>query len=315
MSGKILHNQARADAGESAFLARELEAVKPEIYERLYPGMMFDVAMPVSPLKNPAAEFITYRMYDKLGVATIVASYADDVPRVDIEMREFSIKVRRLAAAAGYNIDELLGAMATGRPIDRAKIDVASEVVMRLIDRLSFLGDAATGIIGLTNVPNMPNTVVPVSGGQTTWAGKIALGTEAGIRAVIDDLNAPFTRIRTITKATEAPNTVAMSPTSLAQIAQALMPNTDSTILEYFLKAHPGVQIVESVWLETSGTGGTRQMIAYRRDPSKLSLEIPQDLVILDPQKRNFEEIVIATAKFAGLQVRFPLSMDSSYGM
>lgn len=307
--------EQKKDAGESAFLARELEAIKPEIVARVYPDMNYAVAMPVSPIKNPAAEFITYRMIDRLGFAKIIASYADDIPRVDVEMREYSVRARRLAAAAGYTFDELLAAQATGRPIDSTKVDVAAETIMRLIDKLAFLGDTATGLVGLTNVPNMPNTVVSNVSGAVTWDAKLALGTEAGIRGILNDLNAPFTRVRGVTKGTESCNAVAISPSALALISQALMPNTDGTVLEYFLKAHPGVAIVESTWLETSGTGGTRQMIVYRRDPSKLTLEIPQDLVLLDPQQRNLEEIVIATAKFGGLQVKFPLSMDSSYGM
>lgn len=309
--------QIRNDAGESAYLARELELIKPSIYLREYPGLKYAAAMPVSPDKNPAVEIITYRMYDVLGVAKIVASYADDIPRSDIEMREFFVRVRRIATSVGYNIDELLAGMAVGRPIDRSKIDAATDVIWRYIDKLAFLGDGtgANALIGLSNVPNMPNTVVSTVSGATTWDAKLALGTEAGIRAIINDLNAPFTRIRTITKSAEAADAIAMSPTSLAQIAQALMPQTSSTILEYFQKAHPGVAIIESHWLEASGTGGARQMIAYRRDPSRLSLEIPQDLVVMDPQKRNLEEVVILTMKYAGLQARYPLSMDSSYGM
>jgi hypothetical protein len=46
-----------------------------------------------------------------------------------------------------------------------------------------------------------------------------------------------------------------------------------------------------------------------------LSLEIPEDLNILEPQRRNLEEIVPVTAKTAGVTCRYPLSLDYSYGM
>jgi hypothetical protein len=308
-------NQVRKDAGDSAFFARELELIKPQVYERQYPEMKHALAIPVSPDKDPAAEFITYRMYDKSGVAKFISSYADDLPRADIQGREFSVKVKRLGASAGYNIDELRAAEKLGRPIDKTKIMAASEITNRLIDEVAFLGDSALGLVGLCSIPNMPNTVVATSGGQVTWAGKIGLGTLAGIEAILADLNAPFTRMAIATKDIEIPDTVLMSPSSYRQIAQTRIPDTEVTILDFFLKAHQGVQVITCQWLETSGTGAAKQMIVYRRDLSKLSLEIPEDVNVMEPEVRNLETIVNVTAKFAGVQCKYPLSLDSSYGM
>jgi hypothetical protein len=109
----------------------------------------------------------------------------------------------------------------------------------------------------LTNIANMPNTVVATFSSQTTWADKLALNTDAGKNAVLTDISLPFTRMAAVTKGVEVPDTVALSPTSYAQLAQT--PRTDSsdtTLLDFFLKAHPGVQVVIIPQLESSGTGG-----------------------------------------------------------
>lgn len=309
-------NQKHNDAGEGAFFARELELLKPEIYKVEYPAMKHAEVMPVSSDRDPAATVISYRMVDIVGVAKIIANYADDLPRADVQAKEFFLPVHTLGVSAGWNDFELAAGLKTGRPIDRSKLMAANEIIMRLADKLAFLGDSTVGLIGFTNITNMPNTVVPTVGGAVTWAAKIALATDAGFNAILSDLMLPFTRIATATKGFEVPDTIALSPSSYAQISQTPR-NTlsDLTILEFFKKAHPEVTFIVVPWLETSGTGATRQMIVYRRDPTKLELEIPQDVVVREPERRGLEWIVAITMRFAGLQVRYPLSLDSSFGM
>lgn len=309
------NNVQRMDLGEGSFFARELEVIKGQLFERQYPDMKHAVLIPISPDADPTAEFITYRMFDKQGIAKIVANYGDDLPRADIEAREFTIRVFTLAMAVGWNIFELRAAEKAGRPIDRAKLMAASENVQRLADRLAFLGDSTVGIVGFTNNANVPDTVVATSGAAVTWAAKIALGTLAGIEAILADLNAPFVRMATATKGKESINTVVLSPSSFAQIASTRIPDTDSTILEFFLKAHPGVMVETCHWLETSGTGATKQMVAYNRSPEKLQLEIPQDVEVHEAQDRGLEVIAPVTMRFGGCNIMYPLSMDYSYGM
>ncbi len=307
--------QTRQDS-EGIYFARELELLKPQAYQRAYPEMKFATAIPTSADKDPGAQTITYEMYDLVGIAKIISNYADDLPRADIRGRQFSVQVQTLATSAGWNYGELQAGIKTGKPINSRKLDAAQQVLMRLVDKLAFLGDTETGLVGLTTIPNMPNTVVATVSGATTWAAKLALGTDAGKNAVLDDLNIAFTRMQTATKGIEVPDTLALSPTSYAQISQT--PRTaqsDTTLLDFFLKAHPGVEVIVIPWLETSGTGGARQMLLYRRDPMKLELEIPEDLVIHNQQERGLEWVVPLSMRFGGVVCRFPLSRDSSYGM
>jgi hypothetical protein len=309
-------NQKRNDAGEGAFFLRELELLKARVFQRLYPELTYDKVVPVSPDKDPAALQVTYRMYDGLGVAKIISNYADDIPRADVEGREFTAQVHTLAIAVGWNIWEQAAGRKVGRPIEATKLMTARQILERLANRLTFFGNSALNIPGLTTITNMPNTVVPTFDGDAiTWAAKIAKG-EAGKNAVMADLNLPFSRMSTATNGIESPDTLLVSPTSLTQLATTPRANQgDTTLLEFFTKAHPGVTVIAVPELETSGTGGGRQMIAYRRSPEKLELEIPEDIVIHEPEKRGLEYVVAMTMRYAGVQVKYPLSLDSSYGM
>lgn len=308
-------NVQRADAGDSLFFQSELQSMMADFYVA-YPQMMHPIAIPTNSDADPGATTVSYKMYDVLGVAKIIANYADDLPRADVAGRQYFLQVHTLGVAAGWDYFEVQAGRLANKPIDSAKLSAAREIILRLADKLAFYGDSTVGIVGLTNIANMPNTVVPTFSSQTTWADKLALNTDAGKNAVLNDLSLPFTRMAALTKVIEVPDTVALSPTSFAQLAQT--PRTDSsdtTLLDFFLKAHPGVEVIVVPQLENSGTGGARQMIVYKRDPAKVKLEIPEDIVVHDSEKRNLEWVVPLTMRFAGVVCRYPLSLDSSYGM
>ncbi len=308
-------NQQHKDAGEGIIFARQLEIMKPDVYRVAYPMLRYAEVIPVSPDKNPYAQVISYKMWDISGSAKIIANYADDLPRADVGGREYFMQVHTLGTSVGWTDFDIGAAQMAGQSLDSAKLMAANEIIQRLADKLAFFGDSTVNLFGLTNLPNMPNTVVPTYDAVVTWAAKIAKG-DLGKEAVIADLLLPFTRMSTLTKNLEVPDTLLMAPTTWAQLsATPRSAASDLTLLEFFKKAHPEITIITVPHLETSGTGGTKQMILMRRDKSKLELEIPQDVYVRDPERRGLEWIVAITMRFGGVLCRYPLSLDSSYGM
>ena len=81
------------DANESIFFLRELESVKSRSYDVKYRNLKANALVPVSTEGDPGAAVITYQQYTKVGVAKIIADYADDVPRADVYGIEVSKKV------------------------------------------------------------------------------------------------------------------------------------------------------------------------------------------------------------------------------
>ena len=110
----------RLDDG-GAFFERELESIEAKLYEFKQRELMYRELIPVSNRDNPGAESLTYRMFDKVGMAKVIANYADDLPRADIFGKEFTHAVKGIGMSFGYSTQELRAAQMAGRPLDSAK--------------------------------------------------------------------------------------------------------------------------------------------------------------------------------------------------
>jgi hypothetical protein len=75
---------ARMDAGESAFLERQLESVEARIYEKKFRELKYRAFIPVSNRDGAGAQTITYYLYTKIGMAKVIANPSDDLPRSDV---------------------------------------------------------------------------------------------------------------------------------------------------------------------------------------------------------------------------------------
>ena len=75
-----IQSTGRLDANESIFFARELEYVKSKAYDVKYPANNALALFPVSTEADAGADYISYESYDMIGMAKIIANYADDLP-------------------------------------------------------------------------------------------------------------------------------------------------------------------------------------------------------------------------------------------
>ena len=105
--------------------------------------------VPISGEAGPGAESITYRQFDKLGVAKLIANYADDLPRADAKGKEFTVPVKSIGGSFGYNLQEVRAAAMAGRPLATRRAEAARRANMQEVERIGFAGDASTGLIGL----------------------------------------------------------------------------------------------------------------------------------------------------------------------
>lgn len=73
-----LHFDSAEDA--SVFFARELDYIKAETYDVLYPEFTANNLFPTSSEVDPGAQSVTFYSYDKSGFAKIIQNYATDLP-------------------------------------------------------------------------------------------------------------------------------------------------------------------------------------------------------------------------------------------
>src|ERR1019366_388558 len=97
--GKPNQTFVKLDSDESIFFARELESVKSKTYDILFPEYKELSLIPMGTEVDPGAETIKYEQFEDVGIAQILASYADDVPRADVKGKEFRSPVKPLASS------------------------------------------------------------------------------------------------------------------------------------------------------------------------------------------------------------------------
>jgi hypothetical protein len=294
------------DADESVFFQRELEYIKSKTFDVKYAELKARRLFPLNPEADPGATEITYYQYDQAGMAKIIANYADDLPRVDIKGKKFTSPIKELGAAYGYTIKEIRSSKMANKKIDQRRANAARRAIAQAENRYAFSGDAGTGLPGFLSNPNISSVTIPAdgSGASKLWSSK----TPAQI---IRDLNLVSNTIVSNTKGVETPDTLLLPVDKYTYIASTpRSDNSDTTILKYFLQNNPFIKNVD--WVnELTGacSGGTDRLLAYRRDPDALTLEVPSDFEQLDVEKRNLEYIVDCIESFGGVIIYYPLSV------
>lgn len=302
----------RLDAGESAFFTRQLESIKTRTYDVKHSVLKATTLLPVSTEANSGATSITYRSYDAVGVAKIVADYAHDFPRVDVYGTEKSVKVKSLGAMYGYSIKEIRSAQMAGVPLDQRRANAARRAIDELVDKLAWVGDAAAGINGFVNYPGITEyTVVADGTGATkTWATKTP-------DQIVRDVTGLINSVISVTNGREIPDTLLLPISQYNIIANTRMTgNSDKTILTFILENSPYLRSVEWVTeLTTAGAGGTARMMVYPRDPEHVTLEMPQMFEMFPPQPKAMEFEVPCHAETAGVIVYYPQSVAFGDGI
>jgi hypothetical protein len=296
------------DAAESAFFERELEFVKSRTYDKVYPEFKARQFIPPDYSVPVGAKTVVYQQFDMVGVAKIISSYADDLPRADIKGQEFSSPVKTIGSSYAYNLDEIEAAMMAGTPLEQRKANAARFACEAELDRIASSGDANNNLQGLLGIANaLAYTVANGASGSKPWSSK----TNAEKLA---DLGGIVTYIREQTKGAETPDTILLPEAQYADIAQAqLSSGVAETVLSFFLRTNPYIkQVFPWAKLTGAGAGSTDRMVAYKRDPDKLGLVIPLEFEQRPAQERNLEMAVPCRMKTGGVLCYYPLSV--AYG-
>ena len=308
------------DAQESAFFARELEFVKSRSYDVLYPEYTAKSLFPVSAEAGSGAEQITYEQYDRVGLMKVIASYADDLPRSDVKGEEFTTPVRSIGGSYGYNVQEIRASQMAGKGLSQRKADATRQAYEQEVNDIAwFARPASKKYAGLTGFLYNSNTTKssPTTG---NWIAGSATADQ-----IIQDVSEAITLVRTNTKGVERPDTVRFPIAEYGHIATTPRSSTsDTTILEFLRKVHPGVDFGQEGLVELSGvspapSGGSPAtqsvMIVYKRDPMKLTLEIPQPYEQFPAQERNLEYVIPAHGRIGGVIIYYPLSVNIVEGI
>ena len=194
------------------------------------------------------------------------------------------------------------------------KIAAASRGVALKENSIAWNGDTDFGLTGLLGNANIPQE--EVADGATSavkpWSGKEAL-------EIITDIRTAISGIHTDTDSVHEPDTLLLPRANLDILA--LKPYSDKVampILEYITKPGNTFGLDKVDWLkelETSGVGGTAEMLLYPREEEVLEMFIPMEFEYLPPQFVNYVVKFIGESEVTAPVVRRPIAMKRVYGI
>ena len=298
------HGGWREDAKYTAVLAKQLEYLKTKIYDVVYPTLKARQLIPVSNEADPGSETITYQQWDTFGAAQIISNYADDIPLIDALAEDFTVKVKGMAAAYQYSIQDLKRSAMSNTDLPSKKARGTRKAVELAIENIAATGLAKYGLTGIANNANVVLTS-PTTG---TWSTASA----AEMMADMDDL---VSAIVVLTKETYPPSRILMDVSLYNIIAHKRISttgDTNGTVLTEYPKTSPYITDIVA-WnklAEADAAGTGPRIIAYSPDPDVLTLEIPQEFEQFPPQPKNLSFVINTHARCAGVIIPLPMAVS-----
>ncbi len=298
------------DAAESIVIERKLEFIRSKTYDQPYPELLARQLIPVTHEAPAGAETIKYDIYDKVGLAQRIRSYSDNLPRADVKVREDRVPVHGYGIAYGYSKQELRASMLANSNLDAKKAAAARFGFELRVDLIGASGNGE-GLIGLLNIPSANVYIVPADGTASS-----ALWTAKTEDLILRDMNGVTTKSASLTNGIETPDTLLLPLDQYNLAAVKRVANTQATVLEFFLRTSPYIKsVIPWFRCKAAGSGATDRMVAYRRDPNKLNLEIPLEFEQNPPEARGLGVEIACEGRIAGVICAFPMSVTYGDGI
>ena len=282
------------------FLERQLEFIRPQVFEVQYADIKYPTVLPVTSEAGPGAQTFTYRIMDATGEFRLIADAADDLPRADISQTEKSINIRSFGGSFGYTVQELRAAQMANIALEQRRAAAVRRAYEEKVESLAFFGESSVGLSGFFN-----NSTVDVVAADKWFSN-------ATSQEMLELLNYGVTAIINASKMKEQPDTILMAWEDYNKVSTTRnSDSSDVTVLEYFLRTNPYIRNVEPInELDADNSVlNTNRMVVYKRDPEKVQLHIPQPLELFPPQQRGLEFIVPAHARVGGVALYYPKSV------
>jgi len=304
----ILH----MDANETVFFARQLEYIRPKIYDVKRPLLSALATFPIDSTVPEWAETVTYTMYDATGVAKIIASYADDLPMVGINGKQFSSKVKSLGDAYGWSTAEIRAAAATNTPLTSKLATMAKRGHDIAVNKIAWFGDAAANLQGFLTNANIPLYVVPADG---TGASKL-FSTKTPDQ-ILRDMNGIVNSVYVQSKGVHRAGELWLPLAQHAYIKNTIRgSNSDATIWKVWTDANPGIVVKPILELSAvAAYSGLDVMVAIENSLENLQLILPMPFREYPPQAENLAWKVPCESRVGGVVIEYPFAMAIATGI
>ena len=286
------------------FLERQLEFIRPQVFEIQYADIKYSTILPVTSEAGPGAQTFTYRIMDSTGEFRLLADAASDLPRADISQVEKSINIRSFGGSFGYTVQELRAAQMANIALEQRRATAVRRAYEEKVESVALFGESTVALAGFFN-----NSAVDIVAADKWFTTASVTAQEMN-----ELLNYGVSAIINGSKMKEQPDTILLGYEDYNKVSTTRnSDSSDVTVLEYFLRTNPYIRNVEPINQLTKGNNGgklnTSRMVVYKRDPEKVQLHIPQPLELFPAQQRNLEFIVPAHARVGGVALYYPKSV------
>lgn len=299
----IMARGEKSDAAATAgiWAASELHKIKSAAYEKEYPAGSALKVFPVTNELSDSDKTFEYQVFDKVGIAQIIADYTDDLPTVDALMTSELGKVFRLGNAFLISIDEIKAGQRTGKSLSARKANAAQLAHDQLVNRLVFKGSKPHKIVSVFDHPNLTKIAA-----TTKWLSED--GNTKHPEAAENDLENAIEVLENQTQGQHRATHILIPP-SIRKVLNVRMPETSMSYLQYFQQQNSGITIEAISELENIDGTGKRGVLVYEKDPMNMSIEIPEAFNMLPAQPKDLHFKVPCTSKCTGLTIYRPLTM------
>jgi len=298
----------QAYRGDALIRPQDLNAIDKRVYE---PHASELKARSIFGVKNdiPAgAKTYSYDVLTRSGVAKILAPGATDVPLVDADLTEETVKIYSIAAAFNISVQEVREAQMAGRPLDVTKADTVRKAIAEKENQVAFSGDKTHGIKGLTDAVGIQVYATPQNeaGASTKWKDKTGKEIVADIRKaknMVNKLNG------------HEADTLLLTPDSNEELEKTFNEYTQQSVLEY-IKSQNWFKRIETVNdLAKKGLAGSECFIVLDSAPDVVELGIPLDIT-RHPQEYAFPNTKVPfEERTTGLIIRYPMAICRADGI
>ncbi|WP_216604563.1 DUF2184 domain-containing protein [Lysinibacillus fusiformis] len=298
----------QAYRGDALIRPQDLNAIDKRVYEphasELKARSIFNVKTDI-----PAgAKTYSYDVLTRSGAAKILAPGATDVPLVDADLTEETIKIYSIAAAFNISVQEVREAQMAGRPIDVTKADTVRKAIAEKENQVTFSGDKTHGIKGLTDAVGIQVYATPQNeaGTSTKWKDKTGKEIVADIRKaknMVNKLNG------------HEADTLLLTPDSNEELEKTFNEYTQQSVLEY-IKSQNWFKRIETVNdLAKKGLAGSECFVVLDSSPDVVELGIPLDIT-RHPQEYAFPNTKVPfEERTTGLIIRYPMAICRADGI
>jgi hypothetical protein len=295
-------NLVNLDDANTIYFARELEHIKPKVYEVAIAPLSWNKFIPIDSTTPPGAETVTYTQYDSTGRAKVISNYAEDIPLVDVSGQQFTSAIKSIADGFTISLQDIRRSQMGGKLIQERKMQAAYKVMLQEFNQLAFFGDTQIGLNGWLTTPNI-NTA-QVAGNDVNakkWENKTP-------QNIIKDINDAVAFMVSSTNGAERPDTLLIPIKQYYQLSNTqYAAGTDTTILEFFKGNNPDIRV--EICNELQGAfGGKDGFILYNNSISKFWQEVPIQFEMLPEQWNNLAYKVVCHARYGGVIVVYPES-------